>query len=82
MGDIWTRQPKELPITVAEVIYMHWVNKNPRRFNQSKESRKIVKKKIVETMCYLRVEFVLTPNPKRNWTQSSKTQQDFERSCE
>ena len=33
-----TRQPKELPMTVAEVIYMHWVNKNPKRLNQSKES--------------------------------------------
>ena len=36
VGDIWTRQPKELPIAVAEVICM--VTKNPKRLNQSQES--------------------------------------------
>ena len=64
-------------MTVPEEIL--WVNKNPKRFNQSRESEIY---QTVDITCCLLAVFVLASNPTRNWAQSSKSQQHFERCCE
>ena len=77
----WIRQKeqKNYPWQIPKKVL--WVNIT-QSGSTKHENVKIKVPKSKKSRFFLTAVFVLAPNPKWNWTQSTKTQDDFERFCD